>query len=107
MRKRRRVQNHLKTVHALAMGNLCELAAGTMLEMTVSPTQRWIPRGMQIDYLKKAATSVTATAKIDVGIVAAGGDCRVNVEVVDLAGNLVVTAAITMYVSDRKPRATL
>src|SRR5689334_23178413 len=42
MRKRRRVENHLRTVHALAMGNLCELAAGMVTEVTLPPNLRWI-----------------------------------------------------------------
>jgi hypothetical protein len=31
MRKRRGVLNHIRTVHALAVGNLCELAAGMVM----------------------------------------------------------------------------
>ena len=46
MRKRRAVENHIRSVHALAMGNLCELAAGTLMEVSVPPDMRWIPRGI-------------------------------------------------------------
>ena len=35
MKKRRAVENHIGTVHALAMGNLCELAAGMCTEVTI------------------------------------------------------------------------
>src|SRR5262245_28003372 len=52
MRKRRRVQNHLGTVHAIAMANLCELAAGLATEVTLPPGLRWIPKSMTIEYLK-------------------------------------------------------
>ena len=43
MRKRRGVENHIRTVHALAMGNLCELAAGMVTEVTIPTTMRWLP----------------------------------------------------------------
>ena len=65
MRKRRRVLNHIRTVHALAMGNLCELAAGMLMEATLPVEMRWIPRGMTIEYLHKAKTDVTAIARLD------------------------------------------
>ncbi len=104
LRKRRRVQNHLGTVHALAMGNLCEFAAGLLLEVSIDAQQRWIPRGMNIEYLKKATTDVAASARVDLAVVQAGGDCPVQVDVVDTRGEVVVRATITMYVSDRPPK---
>src|SRR5688572_31091450 len=61
MRKRRAVENHIGTVHALAMGNLCELAAGMCTEVTIPVGMRWIPRGLTIEYLAKATTGVLAT----------------------------------------------
>ncbi|HEY1283818.1 MAG TPA: hotdog fold domain-containing protein, partial [Steroidobacteraceae bacterium] len=64
LRKRRRVQNHIGTVHALAIGNLCELAAGMVTEVSLPGTMRWLPRGMTIEYLRKAETDVTATARL-------------------------------------------
>ena len=45
MRKRRKVENHIRSVHALAMGNLCELAAGMVTEVTLPANLRWLPRG--------------------------------------------------------------
>ena len=65
MKKRRAVENHIGTVHALAMGNLCELAAGMCTEVTIPVGMRWIPRGMTIEYLAKAETDVMATARLD------------------------------------------
>lgn len=102
MRKRRKVQNHIGTVHAIAMANLCEIAAGTLTEASIPLDMRWIPKSMHIQYLGKAATAVTATA--DLPPVPSGEpfDAVVAVDVRDTNGTIVVHADITMYVSPRK-----
>lgn len=101
VRKRRRVQNHIGTVHALAMGNLCELCAGVLMEASVPADRRWIPRGMTIEYLAKAASDVTASARLDKSIWADGEDVAVPVSVIDTHGREVVRAVITMYITAR------
>jgi acyl-coenzyme A thioesterase PaaI-like protein len=103
-KKRRSVQNHLGTVHAIAMANLCELVAGTTLELTLPATHRWIPRSMKINYLAKATTDVIAKTRISLGdLPLVAGSEIVHVDVYDLANKLVVTADIEMYVSAKKP----
>jgi acyl-coenzyme A thioesterase PaaI-like protein len=101
MRKRRGVLNHIKTVHALAIGNLCELAAGMMMEATLPQELRWIPRGMTIEYLNKARSDVTAIARLDKSDWTDGENVGVPVTAVDTDGKEVVRAVITMYVSRR------
>jgi acyl-coenzyme A thioesterase PaaI-like protein len=103
MRKRRGVENHIRTVHALAMGNLCELAAGMVTEVTIPNSMRWIPRGMTIEYLRKAETGVTATARLSKTEWANGPESvGVPVSVVDESGTEVVRAVITMHVTPRR-----
>ena len=102
MRKRRRVENHIGTIHALAMGNLCELAAGVLMEAATPRDMRWIPKGMQIQYLAKAPTDISATAQIEPANWSAARDVIVPVSVTDAAGTEVVRADITMYVSPRR-----
>ena len=101
MRKRRAVTNHIGTVHAIAMANLCELVAGTMTEVSLPTSMRWIPRGMQIDYLGKAETDLSATATFPEINEGEAQDIVVPVAVTDNGGNVVVRADITMYVSPR------
>lgn len=101
MKKRHGVENHIGTVHALAMGNLCELAAGVLMEATTPHGMRWIPKGMQISYLAKAPTDVSAIAKIEPVAWAEPTDVLVPVSVTDTSGNEVVHADITMYVSPK------
>ncbi|HZF15530.1 MAG TPA: hotdog fold domain-containing protein [Steroidobacteraceae bacterium] len=101
MRKRRGVLNHIRTVHALAIGNLCELSAGMMMEATLPADLRWIPRGMTIEYLGKAKTDVTATARLDKTDWSGGENVGVPVTAVDTDGKEVVRAVITMYISAR------
>ena len=83
MEKRRAVQNHIGTVHAIAMCNMAELAGGTMTEVTVAPSQRWIPRGMTVRYLKKAGSNLraVATPASDLPETGESGDYPVRVEV--------------------------
>jgi len=101
LRKRRAVHNHIGTVHAIAMANLCELAGGMLMEVSIPTTMRWIPRGMTIEYLKKATTDVTARARLD-KTEWTTENVSVPITVTDNAGAEVVRAVITMYVSDRK-----
>ena len=101
--KRRAVLNHIGTVHAIAMCNLAELAGGTMTEVTIPPTHRWIPKGMTVEYLKKASTDVTGIATPLVESVGAeAADYPVIVEVRDKQGELVFRATIVMWVSPRR-----
>jgi acyl-coenzyme A thioesterase PaaI-like protein len=102
MRRRRSIENHLGAIHALALGNLCELAAGMVTEVTTPPGTRWIPRGMTIEYLRKAESEVSATARLDKSEWAAPGTVAVPVSVADKNGNEVVRAVITMQVSPGK-----
>jgi len=104
MRKRRRVQNHIGTIHALAMGNLCELAAGLVMESSLDTDTRWIPRGMNIEYLAKAHTDVEATATVAVQPWPEPADVPVAVSVKNRRGEEVVRAVIKMYVSPQ-PKA--
>jgi uncharacterized protein (TIGR00369 family) len=102
MRKRRGVQNHIGTVHAIAMCNLAELAAGTLTEVSIPASMRWLPKGMQVEYVRRAESDVEATATLPA---VEEGDARevpATVEVRDRAGEVVCRAVITMWVSPRK-----
>lgn len=103
IRKRRAVQNHIGTVHAIAMCNMAELAAGIMSEATVPASHRWIPRSMTVDYLKKAGTSLRAVARLDtLPAFGPAADMPVPVSVTDSNGVEVCRAEIRMWVSPRK-----
>ncbi len=100
--KRRGVQNHIGTVHAIAMCNMAELAAGTMSDVTIPATHRWIPKGMRVEYLHKATTDLSAVATpLATGEATPSGDYEVLVEVKDTQGTTVLKAIITMWVTER------
>jgi len=104
IKKHRAVLNHIGTVHAIAMCNMAELAGGTMTDVTVPSTHRWIPKGMTVEYLKKAETDLIAIATpVESNFQwNQGSDYLVNVEVKDTQNNLVFKAVITMWVSAKK-----
>ena len=101
--KRRAVLNHIGTVHAIAMCNMAELAGGTMTEVTVPSSHRWIPRGMTVEYLKRATTDVVAVATAPLQSEwPDASEYKVDVEVKDRNDELVFKAVITMWVSLKK-----
>lgn len=101
-KKRRSVQNHIGTVHAIAVANLCELVAGTTLEVTLPTTHRWIPKSMKINYLAKANTDLRATTHFETQDWPDAGSKNILVEVFDEKNTLVVNAEIEMYISKKK-----
>ncbi len=103
-KKRRRVQNHLKTVHAIAMCNAAELAGGVCLDVSLSANMRWIPVGMTVQYLKLAKTDLRAVCKIDDYQWVDDQDVIMPVSVFDEAGEEVFHADITMRISAKTKR---
>ncbi|WP_436872075.1 hotdog fold domain-containing protein [Acinetobacter haemolyticus] len=104
IKKKRSVLNHIGTVHAIAMCNMAELAGGTMTEVTVPSSHRWIPKGMTVEYLKKAETDLIAIASpveenYDWD---KAGEYLVNVDVFDKVNEKVFHAKITMWTSKKK-----
>jgi acyl-coenzyme A thioesterase PaaI-like protein len=104
MKKRRAVHNHIQTVHAIAMCNLAELGAGTMMEASLSSNMRWLPRGMSVQYMKKAETDIVAECVAEDIADGPARDVIVKCDIKDSAGNIVCHADITMYVSPKKAK---
>src|SRR6185312_12677324 len=59
IRDRRRVHNHIGTVHAIALCNLAELSGGMLTDDSIPDSLRWIPRGMTVEYLAKHVAPCT------------------------------------------------
>jgi acyl-coenzyme A thioesterase PaaI-like protein len=97
--KRGRVRDSYGCIHPLAIGNLCELAARMVTDVTVPPAFRCTTRGMTIEYLRKAETGVTATARLDKSEWNDTQNVGVPVSVVDDNGTEVVRAVISINVS--------
>lgn len=102
VKKRRSVENHLKTVHAIAMCNMAELAGGLMTDASIPKGARWIPAGMTVVYAKKATTDLIAVANGDSIDWRTEGNIIVPVSVTDTQNNVVFTAQITMNIKQPK-----
>jgi len=97
-----KVHNHLGTVHAIAMCNLAEIAAGLMADVSIPENCRWIPVGMNVRYLAKANTDLRGVADgsaIDWEI---PGDKDVPVSITDMEGLEVCAATIIVKVGLKK-----
>ena len=105
VKKHRAIQNHLGTVHAIAMCNMAELAGGMMTDVSIPTTHRWIPKGMKVEYLKKATSDLTAVAVGTMPKTWPDADEFVaKVDIKDEHGLCVARMEIAMWVSAKKQK---
>ena len=98
LRDRRRVRNHLRSIHAAAMMNLCELTGGLLAAASMPADARMIIVHFQIDFLKKARGTLRAQGTCEVPSRADHGELPVEVSVRDRDGDEVARATVTTLV---------
>ncbi|QBF45629.1 hotdog fold domain-containing protein [Janibacter limosus] len=106
IRNRKRVHNHIGTLHAIAVCNGLEAAMGLVAEATCPADKRWLPRGLQVSYLAKSTTDLLCIAETDPAQWAATpGDVDIKVKAVRTDGVVVVEGVIPVYVTEKPTRS--
>jgi acyl-coenzyme A thioesterase PaaI-like protein len=95
LRDRRRVRNHLDSVHAIALANLGELASGLAAMAAMPAGVRGIPTSLHVAYVKKARGTVTATGIAELPHVDDPVTADVRADIVDGAGDVVASVRVT------------
>lgn len=95
LRERRRVRNHLRSIHAIALCNLGEVASGLAMLTATPPGVRGIVIRLETTYAKKARGVVTATCTCAPPTVDGTATVVVVAEIRDEGGDVVATVAAT------------
>ena len=88
---RRRIRNHLNSVHAIALCNLGEETTGLALMNSLPDNTRGILTGISADYVKKARGLLTAECYCDIPDGNEKCEHTVKSDIRDAEGELVAT----------------
>jgi len=103
IRDRRRVRNHLDSVHAVALANAGELASGLAMLTGLPATVRGIVTHMGITFSKKARGPLTAEAWVSIPDVHGPVEHVVVAKVRDESGDVVATVEVRWRLDPARP----
>ncbi|MFQ3188176.1 MAG: acyl-coenzyme A thioesterase PaaI-like protein [Gammaproteobacteria bacterium] len=103
LRDRRKVRNHLKSVHAIASINLGEIVTGLAVLTAITDDMRGIVLGLRSEYKKKARGKLTATAFFELPEpIEDNTPFEVSCEIKDKTGDVVATVTANWLLGYKK-----
>lgn len=105
LRDRRAVRNHLRSVHAMALANLGEMASGLAMMAALPDEARGILTGFEIEYLKKARGTLTAECACGIPDWSEQREHLVDAEIRDAEGDVVTRVRARWMIGPRPPTA--
>jgi len=101
LKDRRRVRNHLKSVHAIALANLAELTTGLATLSGMPDDARGILTGLEISYHKKARGIITGTCQCEFPETSERMEYKIPTTLTDEEGDTVVTGVATWLIGPK------
>ena len=95
LRDRRRIRNHLNSIHALALTNLGELTSGLALLSGLPANTRGIPTKISTEYFKKARGKLVAESYSNLPEVNDSMNHTVSADIVDQQGDVVARTVVS------------
>lgn len=92
--QRRALENHLGSIHAIALLNVAEFASGAAMTTALPPGYRGIVTKMTVEYLKKARGTVTAESRTILPDLGKEGEHDFTSEITDADGEVVARATV-------------
>lgn len=102
--ERRAVRNHLRSIHAVAMANLIELAGNAALQYSLPDDARFIVSRLCVEYSKKARGTITAVCECPIPESSERREYEIPIVVTDAAGDVVCRGTLTSLVGPKKRR---
>lgn len=102
MKDRKGLRNHLNSIHAIALANLAEYAGNLALLAGLPDDARFIVKGFEIEYVKKARGFILA--KSEPGVISSNEEKAYPVEVklYDSSGDVVTICQLQTLVGPKK-----
>ena len=98
----RKVRNHLKSVHAIALVNLAEMATGLTLMNSLPDNTRGILTGIDMQFLKKARGRLSAECYCDIPSDNSQQEVQLDGEIRNSQGEVVATARANWLIGPEK-----
>ena len=92
LRDRRRVRNHLGSIHAMALANVAEMASGLAVLVGLPATVQGILTGFSISYVRKARGRLVAECRAASFDVTTEQEYEAAVAITDSQGDVVARA---------------
>jgi acyl-coenzyme A thioesterase PaaI-like protein len=96
--ERHGVRNHLRSIHAVALANMAELASGTAMLTALPSGVRGIVTRLEIEYVKKARGTITARAEVALPPIDGPVELYPEALLTDAQGDVVARARVTWKV---------
>lgn len=102
LKDRRRVRNHLNSIHAIALTNFGELTSGLALNAGLDPQVRGIVTSITTEYVKKARGTLYCECVCDIPTVVQDRDFIVEAVIRDAVQEVVARVMVTWRLGLKK-----